>query len=105
MNHKNTMHRLLPALVLSAGLQSALAAPPAAAPRPAGTVLAAQFTALGDDAPARADSAHATAVAGKPAGSPPSTPREDERHPAGVLLAAFVLMSAIALRRWGAGQQ
>ena len=106
-----TMLRLLPAILLSAGLQSALAAPPPAAPVPTAAaataaprgdaIVQAQLLVPADPAPmARGDGHPAkTGVKAEAAHA------DDDRGVGGMLLAALALMTGIAVRRWGQGQQ
>jgi hypothetical protein len=110
-----TMRALLTAIALCAGLQAA------AAPQPAAHTVAtratagqgelhAQLVASPDGAPASQRRADSVVVASslQPMASPaPASGAPGERRPAtaAMLLAALALMTGIALRRWGAGQQ
>jgi hypothetical protein len=110
------MRVLIPAIALcavlqaSAGVQPAGQAVPAAASQPAPGMLHAKLTSPAGEAvvvaqgvnvadPARAGM-HATASSTQPASG-------EEHRPttAAMLLAAAILMTGIALRRWGAGEQ
>lgn len=109
------MRALLTAIALCAGLQAGAA--PQAAPHttPAMTMpgqgeLHAQLVSSRDGAPASPRRGETVAVATtlQPAAAQAPTPdSSDERHPTtpAMLLAALALMTGIALRRWGAGQQ
>jgi hypothetical protein len=110
-----TMRAFLPAIALCAVLQAGAAAQPArqaapaaAAGKPAEGVLQAKLAATGD---AVAVAQRGTeAGTGKAGVSTTASHRQDageEHRPttAAMLLAALILMTGIALRRWGVGDQ
>lgn len=106
--HSNTMPRLLPAILLSAGLQSALAAAPSAASAAPATaarpeaIVQAQLLVPSDPAPAMGRGDAMQAAKG---GTKADAHVDDDHGVGGMLLAALALMTGIAVRRWGQGQQ
>ena len=106
--HLTTMPRLLPAILLSAGLQSALAAAPAtaaAAPATAArseALVQAQLLVPTDPAPSMGRGGTAVAAKG---GTKSEIHGEEDRGVGGMLLAALALMAGIVLRRWGTDRQ
>ena len=107
--HTKTMPRLLPAILLSAGLQSALAAAPAtatAAPATAAArseaIVQAQLLVPNDPAPSMGRGGAMQAAKG---GTKAEAHGDDDHGVGGMLLAALALMTGIAVRRWGQGQQ
>lgn len=107
--HSKTMPRLLPAILLSAGLQSALAAAPSAAsaaPATAArpdTIVQAQLLVPGD--PAAPALGRGDAMQAAKGGTKADAHVDDDHGVGGMLLAALALMTGIAVRRWGQGQQ
>jgi hypothetical protein len=110
------MRPLLPAIAFCAVLQAAAApqvagqAVPAAASRPAAGILHAQLVTpstervvvaqrVNDAAPGKDSLQPATS------GTQPAPGQEHRPTTAAMLLAALILMTGIALRRWGAGEQ
>jgi hypothetical protein len=106
--HLTTMPRLLPAILLSAGLQSALAAAPATAAAVPATaarseaIVQAQLLVPTDPAPSMGRGDTAAAAKGR---TKAEVHGEEDRGVGGMLLAALALMTGIAVRRWGMGQQ
>jgi len=109
------MRALLPAIALCAGLQAGAAPQQAAHTVPVRATagqgeLHAQLVAPPDGAPVSQRRTNSVVVATslQPAPSPAQASTGPEEHrpttPA-MLLAALALMTGIALRRWGAGQQ
>ena len=109
------MRVLLTAIALCAGLQAA-AAPQVPHTTPAMTTagqgeLHAQLVTSRDGAPVSQHREQAVVVASslQPATAAPASTSgsTDDHHPTtpAMLLAALALMTGIALRRWGAGQQ
>ena len=108
------MRVLLPAIALCAGLQAGAAPQQVPHTTPAITAagqgeLHAQLVTPRDGTPQRREQAVVVATSLQPANaSPASTSGSADDHqpttPA-MLLAALALMTGIALRRWGAGQQ
>jgi len=110
------MRALLPAIALCAVLQATAAAQPAqqaapaAAAKPVPGVLHAQLVTSSTD-PVMVAQRVSDAAPGKaslqPTGAPTQPTSGEEHRPttAAMLLAALILMTGIALRRWGAGEQ
>ena len=106
--HTKTMPQLLPAILLSAGLQSALAAAPATAAAVPATAAArseaivqAQLLVPNDPAPSMGRGGAMQAAKG----ATKAEASDDDHGVGGMLLAALALMTGIAVRRWGQGQQ
>lgn len=108
------MRALIPAIALCAALQAS-AAMPAAAPgtaaaanKPAPGMLQAQLV-TSSPGPVivaqRVNDAAPSKGGLQAAGSTPATGEEHRPTSGAMLLAALVLMTGIALRRWGAGEQ
>lgn len=110
------MRAFIPAIALCAVLHATAAVQPgeqvvpAAANKPAAGQLHAQLVAtsgdtvivaqhLNDVGPAKGGRSPATST------TQPATGEEDRPATAAMLLAALILMTGIALRRWGAGEQ
>ena len=109
------MRALLPAIALCAGLQAAAAPQPAEHTVTAMTTaqqgeLHAQLVTPVDGIPAAQHRSDQVVVASSLQQAPTqgrSSGTTEDHHPttAAMLLAALALMTGIALRRWGAGQQ
>ena len=104
---KKTMQRLLPAILLCAGLQSASAVAttvltPVA--RQPDAILQAQLAVPADPAERGHVAVQAVKAQAKPPGAATADPEGQDR-PFGMLLAAVALITGVAMRRWGMGQQ
>ena len=108
------MRALIPAIALCAALQASAAMPaadpgaPAAATKPAVGMLHAQLvtSSTGPVMVAQHVPDAAPSKGGlQAAGTAPATGEEHRPTSGAMLLAALILMTGIALRRWGAGEQ
>lgn len=105
------MRAFIPAIALCAGLHAAAAPQPlgqaaSAMASPAQGVLHAQLVTPADGVPSVQRRTDAVKASLQPRGAAQADDAQ-EHHPttAAMLLAALALMTGIAVRRWGAGQQ
>jgi hypothetical protein len=102
---KKTMLRLLPAILLCAGLQSAQATAtlhPGA--RPPDAIVQAQLLVPTATTGRTGDTPQAV-KAGAKTPAEAASQNDGQDGPVGMLLAALALITGVAMRRWGMGQQ
>src|SRR4051812_13161301 len=104
---KKTMLRLLPAILLCAGLQSAQATATMHVPgaRQADAIVQAQLLVPTDPSGRANDTPQAVKAGAKPPTAQASSQEDGQERPVGMLLAALALITGVAMRRWGMGQQ
>jgi hypothetical protein len=103
---KKTMLRLLPAILLCAGLQSAQATAslhPGA--RPPDAIVQAQLLVPTAPTGRSGDTPQAVKAGAKPPAAEATSQNDGQDGPVGMLLAALALITGVAMRRWGMGQQ